>query len=97
MGPTPTRRIGGCGFPDDLRRYDVAACMLKQLGVKSVELVTNNPLKLAGLEAAGVHVHERVSLPTPLNPHNLNYLRTKRERTGHFIELVSAAPSKEDA
>jgi GTP cyclohydrolase II len=74
------------GFPDDLRRYDVAADMLRLLGVRSVELVTNNPLKVAGLETAGIPVRGRIALPSPSNPHNVNYLRTKRERTGHLIE-----------
>jgi GTP cyclohydrolase II len=80
------------GFPDDLRRYDVAADMLRLLGVRSVELVTNNPLKLAGLREAGVDVRGRIQLPSPVNPHNVEYLRTKRERTGHLIE-TDAAPS----
>jgi GTP cyclohydrolase II len=75
------------GFADDLRRYDVAADMLRLLGVRSVELVTNNPLKLAGLEEAGVHVRGRIALPSPVNPHSVNYLRAKRERTGHLIEI----------
>src|SRR6516165_1252314 len=72
------------GFPDDLRRYDAAADMLRLLGVRSVELVTNNPLKLAGLQEAGVKVRGRIQLPSPANPHNVEYLRTKRERTGHL-------------
>ncbi len=75
------------GFPDDLRRYDVAADMLRLLGVRSVELVTNNPLKIAGLQEAGVKVRGRLQLPSPANPHNVEYLRVKRERTGHLIEL----------
>jgi GTP cyclohydrolase II len=75
------------GFPDDLRRYDVAAEMLRQLGVRSVELVTNNPLKIAELVEAGMPVARRISLPSPANPHNLGYLRAKRERTGHLIEV----------
>jgi GTP cyclohydrolase II len=75
------------GFPDDLRRYDIAADMLRLLGVRSIELVTNNPLKLAGLEDAGVTVRGRIQLPSPTNPHNVEYLRVKRERTGHLIEL----------
>jgi GTP cyclohydrolase II len=75
------------GFPDDLRRYDVAADMLHHLGVRSVELITNNPLKLAGLEEAGIAVRTRIRLPSPANPHNVEYLRVKRERTGHIIEL----------
>ncbi len=75
------------GFPDDLRRYDVAAEMLRLLGVRSVDLVTNNPLKIAGLVDAGIPVRRRIQLPSPANPHNVEYLRTKRERTGHLIEL----------
>ncbi len=74
------------GFPDDLRSYDVAAEMLRLLGVSAVELVTNNPLKVKGLEEAGVQVRRRVPLPSPSNPHNVNYLRVKRERTGHLIQ-----------
>jgi GTP cyclohydrolase II len=74
------------GFPDDLRSYDVAADMLRLLGVRSVELITNNPLKLAGLSDAGVAVCGRVQLPSPANPHNVEYLRVKRERSGHLIE-----------
>lgn len=74
------------GFPDDLRRYDAAAEMLRLLGVESVRVVTNNPLKLSGLAEAGVRVLGRIQLPSPANPHNVEYLRVKRERTGHLIE-----------
>jgi GTP cyclohydrolase II len=73
------------GFADDLRRYDVAASMLRLLGVRSVQLITNNPLKVKGLAEAGVPVRRRVALPSPSNPHNLGYLRTKAEQTGHLI------------
>jgi GTP cyclohydrolase II len=82
------------GFPDDLRRYDVAADILRQLGVLSVELVTNNPLKIAQLVEAGMPVRRRIALPSPSNPHNLGYLRTKRERTGHLIELDAPSQRK---
>jgi GTP cyclohydrolase II/3,4-dihydroxy 2-butanone 4-phosphate synthase/GTP cyclohydrolase II len=75
------------GFGDDLRRYDVAAEMLKQLGVRSIDLLTNNPQKIAGLEAEGVTVRRRIASHARSNPHNIGYLRTKRERTGHLIEL----------
>ncbi len=74
------------GFPDDLRRYDVAAEMLRLLGVRTVDLITNNPLKVAGLAEAGVAVRRRIPLPSPVNPHNVNYLQVKRERTGHLIQ-----------
>ena len=82
------------GFPDDLRTYDVAADMLRLLGVRSVELITNNPQKLAGLQEAGVKVRGRIQLPSPSNPHNVEYLRTKRERTGHLIETDEEARAK---
>jgi GTP cyclohydrolase II len=75
------------GFQDDLRRYDVAAEMLKHLGVHSIDLITNNPLKIEGLQAEGVRVRRRIPSLAPSNPHNIGYLRTKRERTGHLIEL----------
>jgi GTP cyclohydrolase II len=74
------------GFPDDLRRYDVAAEMLRLLGVRAVDLITNNPLKVAGLQEEGVQVRRRIPLPSPANPHNVNYLKVKRERTGHLIQ-----------
>ncbi len=79
------------GFPDDLRRYDVAAEMLDLLGVGSIELITNNPLKLSGLAEAGVDVRRRIHLPSPANPHSVGYLRAKRDRTGHLIETDEEA------
>jgi GTP cyclohydrolase II len=77
------------GFADDLRRYDIAACMLKQLEVRSVQLITNNPLKLRELQAEGVQVVRRIPSRASANPHNIGYLNTKRERTGHLIELLA--------
>ncbi len=81
------------GFPDDLRRYDIAADMLRLLGVRSVDLVTNNPLKVAGLAECGIAVRSRIALPSPANPHNVGYLRVKRDRTGHQIALDGEAPT----
>ncbi len=77
------------GFPDDLRRYDVAACMVKQLGISSVQLITNNPLKLEQLRDSGIEVTRRIPSRASANPHNIGYLNTKRERTGHLIELLT--------
>ncbi|ATB38326.1 GTP cyclohydrolase II [Cystobacter fuscus] len=77
------------GFADDLRSYDVAAEMLRSLGVRSVDLITNNPLKIAGLVEEGIPVRRRIPSRTAHNPHNVDYLRTKRERTGHLIELFA--------
>lgn len=76
------------GFGDDLRRYDIAARILQKLEVRSIDLITNNPLKIEGLEAEGITVRRRIPSPAPSNPHNIGYLRTKRERTGHLIELL---------
>ena len=72
------------GFGDDLRDYGVAAAMLRALGVDRVRLLTNNPGKLAALEEAGIAVTERVAHHMPVNPHNADYVATKRERSGHL-------------
>jgi GTP cyclohydrolase II len=71
------------GFTVDARDFGVAARMLTLLGQEQVRLLTNNPAKVAGLEAAGVRVVERVPHHLPPNPHNERYLATKRDRTGH--------------
>jgi GTP cyclohydrolase II/3,4-dihydroxy 2-butanone 4-phosphate synthase/GTP cyclohydrolase II len=81
------------GFADDLRRYDIAAEMLQSLGVQSVDLITNNPLKIAGLVDEGIPVRRRIASRSSHNPHNIDYLRTKRERTGHLIELAEDSDS----
>ena len=71
------------GFAVDSRDFAVAARMLALLGQRSVRLLTNNPAKVAQLEAAGIAVVERVPHVLPANPHNERYLATKRDRTGH--------------
>ncbi|MFZ5748629.1 MAG: GTP cyclohydrolase II [Pseudomonadota bacterium] len=73
------------GFAVDARDFSVAAQMLRLLGQRGVRLLTNNPEKVAGLEAAGVRVVERVAHTLPPNPHNERYLATKRDRTGHLF------------
>lgn len=77
------------GFADDLRKYDAAAEILRSLEVASVDLITNNPLKIAGLVEEGIPVRRRIPSRTIQNPHNVDYLRTKRERSGHLIELFA--------
>ena len=72
------------GFADDEREYAVAAAILRALGISSVRLLTNNPAKVAGLEAAGVAVAERVPHQMPANPHNADYLATKQKKSGHL-------------
>jgi len=72
------------GFGDDERDYAHAAAMLRTLGIDQVRLLTNNPAKVAGLEEAGVAVVERVAHHMAANPHNADYLATKRRKSGHL-------------
>jgi 3,4-dihydroxy 2-butanone 4-phosphate synthase / GTP cyclohydrolase II len=73
------------GLPADARHYGAATQILRDLGVTSVRLLTNNPAKTEGLEAYGIAVQERVALTPHPNDHNLAYLRTKRDRMGHDL------------
>ena len=73
------------GFAADERDFALAAAMLRLLGVAQVRLLTNNPDKVAGLEAGGIGVTERVAHAMPANPHNTQYLDTKRARQGHLL------------
>jgi len=78
------------GLPADARHYGAATQVLRDLGVRSVRLLTNNPDKVAALEAYGVPVTERVPLTPRPNDHNIAYLMTKRDRMGH--QLPDLAP-----
>jgi len=73
------------GFSDDERDFSVAASMLKLLSQEKVRLLTNNPRKVNGLEAAGIEVAEQVPLKSGANPHNRAYLDAKRLRSGHQL------------
>ena len=73
------------GFADDERNYGHAAAMLRALGIDRVRLLTNNPDKVAGLTDAGIDVTERVQHQMPANPHNADYLATKRKKSGHLL------------
>lgn len=73
------------GFPDDLRRYDVAAEIIRQLGMRSISLLTNNPQKFAGISRAGIRVASTLPLRTEPNPFNAFYLDTKRAKSGHRL------------
>ena len=74
------------GFAADCREYEVPAEALKLLGVRQVRLMTNNPDKVAALEAAGITVVERVSAEVAPQETFERYLRTKREKMGHIFE-----------
>ena len=79
------------GFPPDPRDYGVGAQILVDLGVRSMRLLTNNPTKRAGIEGYGLRIVERVPLQTAATPHNIAYLRTKKDKLGHDLDLPPAA------
>ena len=78
------------GFGADLREYAMCGDMLRHLGVSQVRLMTNNPKKVAAVEAHGVQVVERVPLISGLNPHNEGYMQTKTDKMGHLLPDESA-------
>ena len=73
------------GLPADSRDYRVAARIVELLGIRSIRLLTNNPEKIAGLQAQGIEVEERVPVLVDENLHNATYLRTKRDRMQHLL------------
>lgn len=75
------------GFAPDLRDFSVASQMLKLLGIKSINLMTNNPKKVRELEKYGIKISNRVQIETPSNSCNLDYLRTKKEKMEHLLKL----------
>ncbi|GIH10617.1 riboflavin biosynthesis protein RibBA [Rhizocola hellebori] len=75
------------GLPADARDYGTGAQILYDLGVRTMRLMTNNPAKRAGLDGYGLKVVGREALPTRPHPENLHYLRTKRDRMGHELDL----------
>ncbi len=75
------------GFRDDERDYAIAAHMLELLQVGSIRLMTNNPRKIAGLEALGVKVRGRIPHVIPPNDYNRFYLQTKATKSGHLIDF----------
>lgn len=75
------------GFPADLRNYGVGAQILRDLGVKKMRLLTNNPRKISALERYGLQVVERVPLQLPIKKENEYYLQTKKKKLGHLLIL----------
>ena len=82
------------GFEADARSYDIAGQMLRDLGVQSVRLLTNNPLKIKGLADAGVVVASREAHWVGENQHNAGYLAVKRRKMGHHGEAEPALPTR---
>ena len=77
------------GFDADVRDYKIAAGILRDLGVKSIKLLTNNPRKIEGLEKAGITITERVPLVTKPNSTNRAYLKTKQQKLGHKLSFLT--------
>ena len=75
------------GYPPDLRDYGIGAQILVDLGVREIELLTNNPRKLVGLEAYGLKITKRVPVHVKPNRYNRRYLATKRDKLGHLLDL----------
>jgi 3,4-dihydroxy 2-butanone 4-phosphate synthase / GTP cyclohydrolase II len=78
------------GFAADQRDYGIGAQILVDLGVRTMRLLTNNPDKRAGLEGYGLAIDERIPLETIPTPENIGYLRTKREKMGHLLDVPEA-------
>ena len=76
------------GFKADLRDYGVGSQILSELGAKKIRIITNNPGKRAGIEGYGIKIVERVALEIEPNENNLHYLRTKKEKLGHVLNLM---------
>ncbi len=75
------------GFAPDLRDYGIGAQILADLGLHNIRLLTNNPKKVVGLEGYGLKVTETVPIIVTPNPHNIQYLKTKREKMGHILDI----------
>ena len=73
------------GFGADLRDYGVGAQILQDLDMHKINLLTNNPAKIQGLDKYGIEICERMPLILPPSEHNANYLTTKRDKMGHII------------
>lgn len=76
------------GFQPDERNYGVGAQILQQLGAHKLRLMTNNPVKRIGLESFGIEIVENIPIEIAPNPYNLRYMRTKKEKMHHNLNLV---------
>lgn len=83
------------GFPADLRDYGIGAQILKDLGIRKIRLLTNNPRKIKGLEGYGLEVVERVPIQMPENEDNTRYLHTKQAKLGHMLTFDDIEQNEE--
>ncbi|KPL08050.1 3,4-dihydroxy-2-butanone 4-phosphate synthase [bacterium SM23_57] len=75
------------GFQPDLRDYGIGAQILRDLGIRKIRLITNNPKKVIGLQGYNLEIVERVPIEVPATPKSFKYLQTKRDKMGHLIQL----------
>nr|WP_216614777.1 GTP cyclohydrolase II [Methylomonas sp. ZR1] len=78
------------GHLADERQYDIAALILNSLQVRSIELITNNPLKIDELTKLGIKVNNRIAIETRIHQDNLEYLKTKAERMSHMLSMPNS-------
>ncbi|MFO7607257.1 MAG: bifunctional 3,4-dihydroxy-2-butanone-4-phosphate synthase/GTP cyclohydrolase II [Desulfurivibrionaceae bacterium] len=84
------------GFKADLRDYGIGAQILRDLGVRKMKLITNNPKKIVGLEGYGLKVTGRLSVEIAPDAENLKYLQCKKDKLGHMLDLIVGKPGKAD-
>lgn len=76
------------GFEADLRQYECCADIIKQLGLRRIRLMSNNPDKIAAVLRAGIEIVERVSIEVEPHENSLSYMKTKKEKMGHLLERI---------
>jgi 3,4-dihydroxy 2-butanone 4-phosphate synthase/GTP cyclohydrolase II len=75
------------GFPADSRDYGIGAEILADLGLKKIRLLTNNPRKITGIEGFGLEIVERIPIQAVTSKRNIRYLKTKKEKMGHILNI----------
>ncbi len=83
------------GFKEDERDYGIGAAILRELGLGKLRLLSNNPVKRVGLESYGLEIIENIKLEIQPNEHNHFYLETKKNRMGHFLEMIDGNTNDE--
>ncbi len=83
------------GFHEDLREYGIGAQILRDLGLSTIRILTNNPKKIVGLESYGLRIVEQLPITFEINDYNYNYLKTKREKLGHQLDHLFPGNSGE--